>query len=85
MVREVEKEVRETPKHDPERLAYNQQEVAQLLGVGVVTVWRLTKRGLLRPNRSTRNPLYSRSEIERFIEDPTGLPRKTQKTAKARR
>jgi hypothetical protein len=50
------------------RLALTTQETAVALGIDTVTVWRLTKRGLLTPNRATRRPLYSVSDIERFLE-----------------
>ncbi len=49
------------------RLAYTRCEVAAMIGVTPITVDRLTKRGLLRPNRSTRRPLFALSEIERFL------------------
>ena len=61
-----------TPAETPlnhNRLAYTRTEVAKLLGVTPITVDRLAKRGLLRPNRATRRPLYSHSEIERFLRD----------------
>jgi hypothetical protein len=53
---------------DIPRLAYDTKETAAALGVKPTTVWRLTKRGLLRPNRATRRPLYPISEIKRFLE-----------------
>jgi predicted site-specific integrase-resolvase len=51
-----------------ERLAYNARETAQALGISLVTLWRLEKRGLLKPSRALRIPLWSRTEIERFLE-----------------
>jgi hypothetical protein len=50
------------------RLAYNTKETAAAIGVKPTTVWRLTKRGLLNPNRATRCPLYSLAKINRFLE-----------------
>jgi hypothetical protein len=50
------------------RLAYNTRETADAIGVKPTTVWRLTKLGLLKPNRATRIPLYPVSEINRFLE-----------------
>ena len=50
------------------RLAYNIKETAAAIGCKPTTIWRLTKRGLLKPNRATRVPLYSVSEINRFLE-----------------
>lgn len=49
------------------RLAYSRLETADILGVSAPTIDRLTKRGLLRPSRATRRPLYSKAEIERFL------------------
>ena len=55
------------------RLALSRTETAQVLGVSIITVDRLTKRGLLRPSRATRRPLYAPSEIERFLKDTSSL------------
>lgn len=49
------------------RIAFTRTEAARMLGVTPITVDRLTKRGLLRPNRSTRRPLYPHAELERFL------------------
>lgn len=54
---------------NPIRLAYSRKEAAGVLGVSAPTIDRLTKRGLLRPSRATRRPLYSRVELERFLEE----------------
>ncbi len=35
------------------------------------TIDRLAARGLLRPSRATRRPLYSVPEIERFLRETT--------------
>ena len=51
-----------------ERLAFNAEETAQALNVSLVTLWRLEKRGLLKPSRALRTPRWSRTEIERFLE-----------------
>jgi hypothetical protein len=51
-----------------ERLAYNAEETAQVLNISLVTLWRLEKRGLLKPSRALRTPRWSRAEIERFLE-----------------
>jgi DNA-binding transcriptional MerR regulator len=53
------------------RLAYTTEETAASLGVKPTTIWRLTQRGLLKPNRATRRPLYPVSEIERFLREGT--------------
>jgi hypothetical protein len=42
---------------------------AYLGGLSTPTIHRLVKRGLLRPNRSTRYLLFARTELDRFIHD----------------
>lgn len=56
-------------EHSTPRLAYSRLETADILGISAPTVDRLTKRGLLRPSRATRRPLYSKPEIERFLRE----------------
>lgn len=51
------------------KLALTRTEAAEALGITPVTVDRLAKRGLLRPSRATRRPLYSVTEIERFLKE----------------
>lgn len=51
------------------KLALTRCEAAQALSVTPVTIDRLCKRGLLRPSRATRRPLYPVWEIERFLRD----------------
>ena len=60
--------------HSPHlpKLALTRVEAGEALGISAVTVDRLAKRGLLRPSRATRRPLYSISEIERFLKETTG-------------
>ncbi len=53
----------------PPKLALTRTEAATALGVKPVTIDRLTKRGLLRPCRATRRPLYPVWEIERFLRE----------------
>lgn len=49
------------------RLAYSMRETAQILGVDYQTVYRLTKRGLLRSSSALRTKLFPVSEIQRFL------------------
>jgi hypothetical protein len=51
------------------RLSYGRVEAAEILGVDPATVDRLAKRGLLRPSRATRRPMYPIWELERFLRD----------------
>ena len=59
-----------TRQHAP-RLALNRDEAAETIGVSVVSIDRLTKRGLLNPSRATRRPIYPVWEIERFLRETT--------------
>ena len=54
------------------KLALTRAEAASALGISTVTVDRLTERGLLKPSRATRRPLYPISEIERFLKETQG-------------
>jgi predicted site-specific integrase-resolvase len=54
------------------KLALTRKEAAAALGISAVTIDRLTERGLLKPSRATRRPLYSVREIERFLSETTG-------------
>lgn len=54
-----------------EKLAYNKDELCAVLGVSPVTLWRLEKRGLLRPVPGIRHKLYSRKVVEAFLAGAT--------------
>jgi predicted site-specific integrase-resolvase len=57
-------------KHlDGAKLALSRKEAADILGVSAVSIDRLVKRGLLRPSRATRRPLFPIWELERFLRD----------------
>lgn len=56
------------------KLALTREETAQALGLHPITISRLTERGLLRPSRATRRPLYALTEIERFLRDTAAKP-----------
>lgn len=49
------------------KLALTRKEAAHALGISTVTIDRLTIRGLLKPSRAIRRPLFPVSEIERFL------------------
>jgi len=59
----------ESPKTARPRLSYSRVEAAEILGLDPATVDRLAKRGLLRPSRATRRPLYPLWELERFLRE----------------
>lgn len=50
-----------------ERLAFSSRELCAAIGVSPVTLWRLEKRGLLRPVQGIRHKLYAVAEVKRFI------------------
>jgi hypothetical protein len=53
------------------RLALTRYEAARSLGISPSQIDKLTKRGLLRPSRATRRPLYAVQELIRFLQDTT--------------
>ena len=55
--------------HETPKLALTREEAAKAIGQSTVTIDRLTKRGLLRPSRATRRPIYPVWEIERFLRE----------------
>jgi hypothetical protein len=57
----------ETPK-----LALTRVEAAGALSISPATLDRLTKRGLLRPSRALRRPLYAVEELKRHLAETTG-------------
>jgi hypothetical protein len=59
----------DTSRNLPGKLALTRVEAADSLGVSAITIDRLTARGLLRPSRATRRPLYPIWEIERFLRE----------------
>jgi Helix-turn-helix domain len=54
-------------KTAPVILALNIEDTAKALSVKPITVRRLVKRGLLRPNPHIRHLIFPVSEIERFL------------------
>jgi hypothetical protein len=51
------------------KLALTRVEAADALDVSPATLDPLVKRGLLRPSRALRRPLFSIAEIERFLRE----------------
>lgn len=51
------------------KLALSRNEAAQALNMSPISLDRLVKRGLLRPSRATRRPLFPVWELERFLRD----------------
>ena len=50
------------------KITFTRREAAAALGLSVPTIDRLTQRGLLKPSRHTRRPLYSLTELNRFAD-----------------
>jgi hypothetical protein len=48
-------------------IVYNTKQVAAMLSVSPLTVWRWNKRGLLKRLKACRHLLFPRTEIDRFI------------------
>ena len=62
----------EKTKLEVTRLALSRDEAAAALGVSVPSLDRLVQRGLLRPSRALRRPLFPVPEIERFLRETIG-------------
>ena len=61
------------------------REARQYLGgLSIPTIHRLIKRGLLRPNRSTRHLLFTIAELDRFLGDGMTNSRISQGEAQGR-
>ena len=56
-----------------EKKGYKRAEAAIYLGVAKITIDRLTKRGLLRPSRALRHPIYSKDDLDRFLRETAGV------------
>jgi DNA-directed RNA polymerase specialized sigma24 family protein len=54
---------------DAPKLALTRIEAADALNISPATIDRLVKRGLLRPSRALRTPLFPIAEIERFLRE----------------
>ena len=57
------------PEPTQRRLGYGRKEAAALLGISAPTLDRLVARGLLKPSRALRKPLFTEQELLRFLED----------------
>jgi hypothetical protein len=57
------------PKTFIEKKGFKRAEAAIYLGVAKITIDRLTQRGLLRPSRALRHPIYSRDDLDRFLRE----------------
>lgn len=53
----------------PLKLGFTRIEAARAIGQSPATLDRLAKRGLIRPSRGTRRPIYALIEIERYLRE----------------
>jgi hypothetical protein len=60
-------EIADLMKRMSGKLMLTKYETAKVLSMSCETVDRLAKRGVLKPNRTTRRPLYSIFEIIRYV------------------
>ena len=60
-----------------QKLAYTTNDAAEMLGVNPATIWRLTKRGLLRPSKGIRYARYTLEELQRYLRDTATQPAKS--------
>ena len=56
------------------KLAYTTNDAAEMLGVNPATIWRLTKRGLLRPSKGIRYARYTLEELQRYLRETASEP-----------
>ena len=68
------KKTENRPKPVLQKLAYSTNEAAEMLGVNPATIWRLTKRGLLRPSKGIRYARYTLDELQRYLRDTASEP-----------
>jgi len=61
----------ETSQQGLPKLAFSRKEAATVLGVSLISIDRLVKRGLLRPSLALRRPLFTIQELERFLKETT--------------
>lgn len=57
------------PVKIPEKLSYNLKELSMVLGISKVSIYRLEARGLLKSLRYLRTKIYTRKEVERFLNE----------------
>jgi hypothetical protein len=64
------KRTRAAERANVEPQAFRLEEARHFLGgLSAFTIYDLVKRGLLRPNRSTRHYIFSREELLRFLRE----------------
>ena len=52
-----------------EKMAVTRKVAAAMLGVSTNSLDRLVRRGLIRPSRALRRPLFPVKELNRFLEE----------------
>jgi hypothetical protein len=51
------------------QISFTRRQAAAMLGISVESLDRLVVRGLIKPSRALRKPLFTRDELERFLGD----------------
>ena len=54
---------------DTQRLSCSRFQAAHLLGISIESLDRLVRRGLLRPSRALRRPLFSLESLRQFLDE----------------
>lgn len=49
------------------KVGYTREQAAEMLGISIESLTRLAARGLIKPSRALRRPLYSIVELQRFL------------------
>jgi hypothetical protein len=62
---QIQKENRIAPASA--QLGFTRRQAAAMLAVSVESLDRLVARGLIKPSRALRKPLFTREELQRFL------------------
>lgn len=49
------------------QVGFTRSQAAEMLGISIESLTRLAARGLIKPSRALRRPLYSIEELQRFL------------------
>ena len=65
---EMERTLADDHKRQKPTKQYSRKETAKMLGVSLMTLWNMEKRGEIKPTRIGRRVLFDESEIKRILE-----------------
>lgn len=66
---EMERTLADDHKRQIPTKQYSRKETAKILGVSLMTLWNMQKRGEIKPTRIGRRVLFDESEIKRILDD----------------